>query len=144
MENFTPLASGLGGILIGLSAAIVLLFNGKIAGCSGIAGGLLGPYVEGDVGWRASFVLGLVLTGTAASLLVPGQFAFGLTRSTGAIVVAGLLVGVGTRIGNGCTSGHGVCGLSRMSGRSLAAVITFMGTGAATVLIVRTLFGGTL
>lgn len=143
MENFTPVASSIGGILIGLSSAAMLLFNGKIAGISGITGGLLGPHREGDVGWRVSFVLGMMLTGVVLSLLIPAAFAFELDRSTGALIAAGLLVGVGTRIGNGCTSGHGVCGLSRMSGRSLAAVLTFMTTGALTVVFVRLVFGGT-
>lgn len=142
MENFTPFASFCGGLLIGLSAAMLMLMNGKIAGISGIAGGLVGPIVKGDVSWRIAFVVGLVVAGVVGTLLNPSLLAVTIQRSTGVVIVAGLLVGFGTRIGNGCTSGHGVCGLSRLSGRSLVATLTFMVTGAATVFVSQHLLGG--
>lgn len=116
-----------GGALIGLSASIVLLAHGRVAGISGIWGGLLRPR-PGEVAWRAAFVVGLLAAGLAVSLAWPG--AIGATdRSWPALAGAGILVGTGTRLGNGCTSGHGVCGLARLSQRSLAAVVTFMAVG---------------
>ena len=132
---FTPVAATTGGLLIGLAAAIFVLFNGRIAGISGILGGLLRP-VAGDIGWRVAFVGGLI-----AAPLVWRLFATVPTphidASTGALVLAGLLVGVGTRYGGGCTSGHGVCGISRLSPRSLAATATFMAAGFVTVYVIR-------
>lgn len=122
-----------GGALIGLSASLMLGFNGRIAGISGILGGLLKP-TAGDVAWRALFVGGLFVGGLIALALMPGAFSVG-TASLGAVVLAGLLVGFGTRVGNGCTSGHGVCGISRFSPRSVVATLTFIGTGAVTVLL---------
>ena len=142
--EFTPIASALGGILIGLSAVGLLLFNGKIAGISGIVGTLLEPPDKGDRGWRVAFVAGLLTAGLVGALVVPAAFVFEITRSTAALIAAGLLVGLGTRIGNGCTSGHGVCGIGRLSRRSIAATVTFMATGAATVFIVGHFFGGSL
>jgi len=132
---FTPRASLAGGVVIGLAAAILVLFNGRIAGISGVLGGLLKPRT-GDVGWRLAFVGGLVAAPAAYALFaaVPAPH---VSASWGAIALAGLLVGVGTRYGSGCTSGHGVCGLSRLSPRSLVATLTFMGAGFATVLVVR-------
>lgn len=124
--DFTPLASLVGGALIGLSASLMLLIEGRIAGISGIVGGLLTPK-PGDMDWRLAFVGGLVLAGLVGQSWVT-------TAPMGApwrLIVAGLLVGVGTRLGNGCTSGHGVCGLSRLSPRSLASVLTFMAVGMA-------------
>lgn len=141
MEHFTPIAATAGGALIGLSAAVLLLMNGKIAGVSGIAGGLMTPPAKGDAAWRVAFVAGLLLAGIGAALLVPTSVTT-LTRPAGVVVAAGLLVGIGTRIGNGCTSGHGVCGLSRMSGRSLVATMTFMLTGGITVFITNHVVGG--
>jgi uncharacterized protein len=143
MENFTPVASTLGGVLIGLSAAMVMLFQGRIAGISGIFGGLLGPK-PGEVGWRVMFILGLVAGGALMLVLHPEGFAVGVTRSPAAIVAAGLIVGFGTRLGSGCTSGHGVCGISRVSKRSTVATATFMGTGFITAGIVTQLLGGVL
>jgi uncharacterized protein len=136
---FTPWASLYGGILIGISAAVFVLFNGRIAGISGILGGLLRLPRE-DSGWRLAFLLGLV----GAPLLY--ALAFSLPRAEidagyGSLILAGLLVGVGTRYGAGCTSGHGVCGLSRLSPRSAAATAAFMGAGFATVYILRHLIG---
>jgi hypothetical protein len=143
MEHFTPVTSLLGGILIGLSASVLLLFDGKIAGISGIVGGLLSP-ASSDTLWRVFFVTGLLVGGLLLKLASPQVFDMGITRSGGAIVLAGLLVGFGARFGNGCTSGHGVCGMSRLSPRSLIATLTFVATGAATVYLVNSLLGGTL
>jgi uncharacterized membrane protein YedE/YeeE len=136
--HFTPWASLAGGLLIGLSAALLILFNGRIAGISGIVGGLLRPG-RGDIAWRAAFVLGLVLAPVAYALVHPLPHVTA-DAGTGTLVAAGLLVGLGTRYGAGCTSGHGVCGLSRLSPRSLVATLCFMGAGFATVFAVRHLF----
>jgi uncharacterized membrane protein YedE/YeeE len=122
-----------GGALIGLSASLLLGLNGRVMGISGIVGGLLAPSA-GDVAWRALFVAGLVGGGLIALAAMPGAFSAG-SASLGMVLLAGLLVGVGTRIGKGCTSGHGVCGISRFSPRSVAATLTFIGTGALTVLL---------
>lgn len=143
MHNFTPIPSLIGGILIGLAAGAMLLFDGKIAGISGIVGGLLRP-VAGETLWRGCFIAGLLAGGLLLRLLDPAAYAFTLQRSAGAIVLAGLLVGFGTRLGNGCTSGHGVCGISRLSPRSIIATVTFIAVGALTVFIVNHVFGGSV
>ena len=122
----------LGGALIGVSASLMLAFNGRVTGISGIVGGLVHPSA-GDVAWRALFVAGLVAGGIVAAFTLPGAFT-GASTGIGTALVAGLLVGVGTRVGNGCTSGHGVCGVSRFSVRSIAATLTFISTGALVVL----------
>jgi uncharacterized membrane protein YedE/YeeE len=129
VANFTPLASLLGGILIGLAASMMLLFNGKIAGISGIVAGLLRPAGHQTL-WRVLFVTGLVTGGLVLRFVQPAAYAFTIPRTTAALVAAGLLVGFGTRLGNGCTSGHGVCGISRLSARSIAATVVFIATGA--------------
>ena len=132
---FTPWSALAGGMLIGLAAAMFVLLNGRIAGISGVLGGLLTP-LRGDVLWRVAFVGGIVVAPLAYSLfftLPPVQ----IDADYVALVAAGLLVGVGTRYGAGCTSGHGVCGLSRLSLRSLAATAMFMGAGFTTVFVVR-------
>jgi uncharacterized membrane protein YedE/YeeE len=139
--DFTPLLSTLGGALIGASASAMLLLEGRVAGISGIVGGLFTPRA-GDIGWRLAFLGGLVLAGIGGALLAPASVAVEIVRAPWMLVVAGLLVGVGTRLGNGCTSGHGVCGLSRMSPRSLASVVTFMAVGAAVAVAVGQLTGG--
>lgn len=134
-NHFTPLAALAGGLVLGLAAALFILVNGRILGISGIVGGLLRPK-SGDVSWRLAFVLGMV----AAPLIyraVWGDWASRIDADWLAVVLAGLLVGVGTRYASGCTSGHGVCGLSRMSPRSLVATASFMGAGFATVYFVR-------
>ncbi|MBC7172428.1 MAG: YeeE/YedE family protein [Polyangiaceae bacterium] len=141
MENFTPLASTLGGMLIGLAAMIMLLGLGRIAGISGIFGGLVVP-TRGDLSWRLAFVGGLVLGGIAMVIAAPQLFVVNIDRSLVAVASAGLLVGFGTRMGNGCTSGHGVCGLSRFSVRSLVATLTFIATGGITVFITQHVLGG--
>jgi len=128
-----------GGVFIGIAAAMFVLLNGRIAGISGILGGLLQP-VRGDAAWRLAFILGLVAAPAAYLLAGPLPKAQ-IDAGWGALVVAGLLVGVGTRYGSGCTSGHGVCGLSQLSPRSLAATAAFMGAGFLTVFVVRHLLG---
>jgi uncharacterized protein len=133
--NFTPWSSLAGGLAIGLAVAALLLFNGRIAGISGILGGLLRP-ARGDIGWRIAFVSGLVLAPVVFGLFAPVP-AVRIDASRTLLVVAGLLVGMGTRYGSGCTSGHGVCGLSRHSPRSIVATAAFMLAGFATVYIVR-------
>lgn len=143
MENFTPLPSLLGGILIGLSATATLALLGRVAGISGIVGGLLAAE-RSEFGWRAAFVVGLLAGGLLAASFHPAAFAMTLDRSTPALGAAGLLVGFGSRLGSGCTSGHGVCGIARGSARSIAATVTFMATGALTALVVTQVFGGRL
>jgi uncharacterized membrane protein YedE/YeeE len=133
--SFTPWTAVAGGVLIGIAAAIFALVNGRLAGISGIVGGLLRPTLP-DIGWRLAFVAGLVI---APSLY--GAFVYlpslKIDANYSTLIVAGLLVGVGTRYAGGCTSGHGVCGLSRLSLRSLVATLLFMAAGFATVYIVR-------
>ena len=131
---FTPWSALAGGALIGGSASMLLLLNGRIAGISGIVGGLVRPRRD-DTSWRAFFVAGLLTAGLALFVLRPSTFGVAPVSLPMAIV-AGVFVGLGTRLGNGCTSGHGVCGLSRLSARSLAATMTFMATGAITAFVV--------
>ncbi len=140
MHPFTPWSALAGGALIGLAASVLLALNGRVAGISGILGGLLVP-VRGDVAWRALFLAGLGAGALLVLILAPSSFGAS-PRGLGTLAVAGALVGAGTRLGNGCTSGHGVCGLSRLSVRSLVATLTFIATGAATVTAARVL-GGT-
>ena len=139
--HFTPGLSLVGGILLGLASAAFILINGRILGISGILGGLLSPRV-GDIGWRIAFLLGMAASPWVASLIFPEGLmeAPRIEAGYAAIAIAGLLVGFGTRYGSGCTSGHGVCGLSRLSPRSLVSTLTFMGLGFATVYVVRHLF----
>lgn len=143
MEHFTPIPSLAGGILIGLSATAMLALLGRVAGISGICGGLLAGDRSGGP-WRAAFVIGLLFGGAAMAAFLPSSFAMTISRSPGSLVLAGLLVGFGSRLGSGCTSGHGVCGMARGSTRSIAATLTFMTTGALTALVVTQLFGGRL
>ncbi len=135
---FTPWSSLAGGALIGLAAAMFVLLNGRIAGISGVLAGLLKP-AKGDVAWRAAFVLGL-LVAPLSYVLFAEVPSLEIDAGFGALAIAGLLVGIGTRYGSGCTSGHGVCGLSRRSPRSLAATAAFMGAGFSTVFVIRHLF----
>ena len=138
-DAFTPLPALAGGLLIGLAAALFILFNGRIAGISGILGGLLKP-LRGDPGWRIAFLAGLVGAPLAYVLFAPLPTPT-IDASPAALVLAGLLVGAGTRYGSGCTSGHGVCGISRLSVRSLVATATFVAGGFLTVFVVRHLLG---
>jgi uncharacterized membrane protein YedE/YeeE len=141
MHQLTLLPSLLGGMLIGLGASLLLLFNGRVAGISGIFGGLLAPR-GGEITWRAAFLAGLLAGGAVLLAVHPSAFPTTTSRPLGVIAVAGLLVGYGTRLGNGCTSGHGICGLSRRSARSLVATVTFMVTGAIAAFAAGHLLGG--
>ena len=140
MEGFTPFSAIMGGALIGFSASLLWIANGRIAGISGIVGGVLAP-VHGDVAWRGMFLVGLIAApllyraagGVLPNLATPAPLI--------AVIAAGLLVGFGTRLGSGCTSGHGVCGLGRGSPRSLAATGTFIAIAVLTVLVARHLVG---
>ena len=139
--HFTPWLSLGGGILLGLASAAFILVNGRILGISGILGGLLVPRL-GDIGWRIAFLLGMAASPFVASLLLPVDYLEAPRIEAGylAIALAGLLVGFGTRYGSGCTSGHGVCGLSRLSPRSLVSTLTFMGLGFLVVYVMRHAF----
>lgn len=131
--NFTPISAAIGGVLIGIAAAILLIFNGRIAGISGILGGILKP-TKGDTAWKIAFILGMVI-----SPMLFVWFAYmpevNIAASTPVLILAGLLVGFGTRLGSGCTSGHGICGMARFSRRSVVAVLIFMVVAFATVAI---------
>jgi uncharacterized membrane protein YedE/YeeE len=143
MANFTPISAAIGGALIGLSAVLLMLFNGRIAGITGIAAGLLDP-ASTDRGWRGTFILGLIaapLTAMLLGLSVPAPAAQ-MPSSMVTIAVAGLLVGFGTRLSNGCTSGHGICGMARLSPRSIAATVIFMVTAVIVVALMRHVVGG--
>ena len=141
MENFTPLSGAIGGALIGLAAALLLALNGRIAGISGIVGGLLPPRA-GDMGWRLLFVAGLALGALLLRIVGGEPLAAPAGTSTLLLALGGVLVGFGSRLGSGCTSGHGICGLARFSPRSLVAVATFMGSAMVTVFVLRHLLGG--
>ena len=134
-NHFTPWASLGGGILLGLASAAFILLNGRILGISGIVGGLFRP-TSGDVSWRLSFVLGMLVAPLLYATLV-GLPPVRIDADGATLLAAGLLVGFGTRYGSGCTSGHGVCGLSRLSPRSLVATLAFMAAGFVTVYLVR-------
>ena len=134
-SHFTPWASLAGGALIGIAAAMLVLFNGRVAGISGIVGGLLVPR-RGETAWRLAFIAGLFAAPLVAGLLGANPVPR-IDAGFGNLVAAGLLVGLGTSYGSGCTSGHGVCGLSRLSPRSLAATAAFMLAGVATVFVAR-------
>ncbi len=135
--HFTPWTALAGGILLGIASAAFILVNGRVLGISGILGGLLVPK-RSDTSWRVFFLLGMVLAPATLALLAPGLVsAPRIEASNVAIAAAGLLVGLGTRYGSGCTSGHGVCGLSRLSPRSLVATLAFMASGFAMVYVVR-------
>jgi uncharacterized membrane protein YedE/YeeE len=141
MANFTPLSAAIGGALIGLSAVLLMLLTGRIAGISGIFSGLLNLRGE-DKGWRIAFVAGLILAPVIAGAIGYGMTPPKLPASWAVIVAAGLLVGFGTRLGGGCTSGHGICGIGRLSLRSVAATIIFMVTAVITVAVTHHVLGG--
>ena len=136
MGDFTPYSGFFGGVLIGVAAVLLLLANGRIAGISGIVGGLLDPSFS-DAAWRVMFIAGLWIGAIALILATGGPFAVALQASIPVMLVAGFLVGFGTRMSGGCTSGHGVCGIARGSKRSIVATIVFIATAMATVYIVR-------
>ena len=141
MANFTPISAAIGGALIGLSAVLLMLSTGRIAGVSGILGGLLEPH-SNDRGWRIAFVAGLITAPLSAAL---AGFAVPLPEmptNYAVIAVAGLLIGFGTRLGSGCTSGHGICGIARLSPRSITATAVFMLTAIIVVALMRHVLGG--
>ncbi|ELX8378535.1 YeeE/YedE family protein [Providencia vermicola] len=133
--NFTPWSAAAGGVLIGAAVSLLLLLNGRIAGISGILSGVLKP-IAGDTAWKVAFILGIMI---APSLFILFFFSpeVTITTSTPIIILAGLLVGFGTRMGSGCTSGHGICGMARFSRRSIVAVVTFMVVAFATVALIN-------
>jgi uncharacterized protein len=141
--NFTPFSALFGGAIIGLAAALLFHFKGRIAGISGIFGGLFSANnasMRGDIAWRVFFIGGLILGGFIWMMMGGDTQALAPVVSSNWIVVAGLLVGVGTTLGTGCTSGHGICGISRFSVRSMASTATFMASGFAIVFVIRHLF----
>ena len=140
MTAFTPISGLIGGLMIGGAAALLLLVNGRIAGISGIVAGAFTAR-GAELGWRAAFILGLVLGPVEVALLRGAPVPVHVAATLPGLVIAGLLVGFGARFGAGCTSGHGVCGVSRLSPRSLVATVTFMIAGAAVVFAVRHIWG---
>lgn len=145
--NFTPVSALAGGVLIGLAATLLLLANGRIAGISGIAGGIIRPEM-GDTGWRICFILGLIGGGALYQCLSSDSSSFFIgvehieaVVSKPLLIIGGLLVGIGVTLGSGCTSGHGVCGLAQKSPRSLVATLSFMTSGVITVAVVKGVFG---
>jgi uncharacterized protein len=135
MTDFTPVLSLCGGALIGLSATLLMAFHGKIAGMTGIMAGVLPPFAA-DWGWRAAFLIGAILS-PMVFVALGGTIDFFVPLSSTALVIGGLIVGIGVTFGSGCTSGHGICGLARFSPRSLAATITFMAAAIVTVFVIR-------
>ena len=140
-EHFTPWASLGGGVLLGIASALFVLLNGRILGISGIVGGLLAPR-RGDIGWRLAFLLGMGAAPFVFAALMPPELlpVVRIDASEPVVALAGVLVGIGPRYGSGCTSGHGVCGLSRLSPRSLVATLSFMAAGFAIVYLLRHAF----
>jgi uncharacterized membrane protein YedE/YeeE len=139
MTDFTPFQSLLGGALIGLSAVLLMAFHGRIAGITGIISGVIPP-LSGDWQWRAAFLVGSASI-PLAYMLAGGAVEFSVPVSTAALVGGGVLVGIGVHFGNGCPSGHGICGIARLSPRSIVAVLTFMATAIVTVFVVRHVIG---
>jgi uncharacterized protein len=142
VTEFTPLASTIGGALIGAAAVMLMALTGRIAGISGILGRLLPPYANADPFGAAAFVLGLIAAPLVYATVAGGPFAQTVSGNVALMAAAGLLVGFGAGYGGGCTSGHGVCGIARLSPRSLVATATFMATGFATVFVMRHVIGG--
>jgi len=140
MTEFTPVSAAIGGLLIGLAAALLLFANGRVAGISGILGQAMWPEAGDERGWRIAFIAGLPI-GAVIVAQVGGPLETQIDASLPMLVLAGLFVGFGTRLGNGCTSGHGVCGMSRGSTRSVAATLAFMAVAGATVFVVRHVLG---
>ena len=141
MENFTPVSGLIGGMLIGLAAVLFLALNGRVAGISGVLGGLFSG-VARQVPWRVAFVAGLIIGPVVVGLAMGAMPVPEIQAEWPVLAIAGLLVGFGTRLGSGCTSGHGVCGMARGSGRSIAATMVFMAVAAAVVFTVRHVMGG--
>ena len=141
MAEFDPISSLAGGVLIGIAAGVLWVFNGRLAGISGIFGDALGIRLP-EIGWRWMFVAGLIAGGGVMVVIEAGYFPRGVQGAVPVAIAGGLLVGIGTRLGSGCTSGHGVCGIARMSPRSIAATLIFMATGGITVFVTNHLLGG--
>lgn len=141
MTEFTPLSGLIGGMLIGVASVLMLWGSGRITGISGIFGGLLTPS-QGDFAWRAAFIMGLIIGGLLWPEVTGDPLPVDLQASWPIMLAAGLLVGFGTRLGSGCTSGHGVCGIGRLSPRSFVAVVTFMVAAVATTYLSRHILGG--
>ena len=141
MANFTPISAAIGGALIGLSALLLLLLNGRIAGVTGIFAGLLDP-AGTDRAWRATFIAGLIAAPLSATLIGYAVPVPQMPASLITIAVAGVLVGFGTRLSNGCTSGHGICGIARLSPRSIAATLVFMVVAIVVVALTHHVIGG--
>ncbi len=141
ITTFTPVSALVGGVLIGVAAVLLMLFLGRIAGISGIIGGVLKP-TQNDVAWRLAFVFGLLIAPIGVWAVTGSQPIVTVQASTPLLLAAGLLVGLGTRIGSGCTSGHGVCGMARLSRRSILATVTFLAAGVTTVSVMRHILGG--
>ncbi len=142
MTDFTPYQSLLGGSLIGLACVLLMAVHGQIAGATGIIGGLLPPGIRKDWGWRVAFLGGMIAAPIVYRALTTIPIGFQSSASAAALVVGGVIVGIGVTYGSGCTSGHGVCGLARFSPRSLAATLTFMASTALTVFVARHVLGG--
>lgn len=141
MTHFTPVSAAVGGALIGLSAVLLMLLNGRIAGVTGVFAGLIDP-VSTDRGWRATFIAGMILAPLSAALMGYSIPIPQMPASLVTVAAAGLLVGFGTRLGNGCTSGHGVCGIARLSSRSITATLVFMAAAIVIVALTRHVLGG--
>ena len=140
MTGLQPSRALLGGVLVGIGLVLALLASGRVVGVSGVVGGLLRPRA-GDTGWRLAFLIGLLGGGAVLAVFAPGTLTFDLERSLPTLATSGLLVGYGTRLGKGCTSGHGVCGLSRLSPRSMVASAVFIAAGIVTVFLTKRLLG---
>ena len=136
MQNFTPVAGLVGGVLIALGLAVILIGSGRIVGLSGVAAGLINPHRGGERAWRASFLIGALAVGAIFELARPSTYDAAAPRGVVVIAISGLLVGIGTRMANGCTSGHGLCGVARLAKRSLIATMTFFAVGVITATLV--------
>ena len=143
MDNIELIKPIMGGILIGIASIGLMLFNGRITGIAGILKGIL-QFPKNDLMWRVSFVAGMILTGVVVSFVMPGFAVVEIDRSLVAYGAAGLLIGIGTGIANGCTSGHGVCGVGRLSNRSVTVTMAFTTSGIITVWVINTFFGGVI
>ncbi len=142
MTEFTPFASLFGGVLIGLSAVLLMLVLGRVMGATGILTGFINPASGADWGWRAAVLAGMVTAPLAYFAVMGGMPAIQVPVSTPLMLLGGFIVGIGVTLGSGCTSGHGVCGMARLSGRSITATLTFMVATAATVFVIRHVLGG--
>ncbi len=142
VTEFTPWASLFGGVLIGLSAVLLMLVAGRIMGATGVLAGLMAPASQDDIAWRSALLLGMITAPAVYWLATGGMPEITVPVSTPMLLIGGFIVGVGVTFGSGCTSGHGVCGMARLSPRSIAATLTFMATTAATVFVIRHVIGG--